>query len=77
MLHKSLAVDFLAKLRAMQAPVEAMKMADNYFSLLANVYPYVWFDQGIELGGGQAFTVGVGGDERNSRHIVRVHPFVI
>lgn len=47
-----------------------MKMADNYYTILSNRVPEVWFDQGVELGGGQPFTVGVEGDERNDRHVV-------
>jgi hypothetical protein len=50
---------------------DEMKMADNYYSILSNRVPEIWFDQGIELGGGQPFTTGTAGDERNSRHILR------
>ena len=54
-----------------------MKMADNYFAILSNRVPEIWFDQGIELAGGQPFTVGVEGDERNNRHIVSaVHTII-
>lgn len=49
---------------------EEKKMADNYFTILQNQIPEIWFDQGIELGGGEAFTVGTEGEERNRRHIV-------
>ena len=70
MLHRSEAVDFLKLLRTLCAPDEEMKMADNYYTVLGNRVPEVWFDQGIELGGGQPFTVGTEGDERNNRHIV-------
>ena len=45
-------------------------MADNYFTILSNNIPERWFDGGVELGGGQAFTVGQEGEERNNRHIV-------
>ena len=48
-----------------------MKMADNYYVVLKNRVPEVWMDQGLELGGGEAFTVGTEGDERNAVHIVR------
>ena len=51
---------------------EQIKMADNYFSILSNEVPEIWFDQGIELGGGQPFTVGQEGNERNRRHVVRL-----
>jgi hypothetical protein len=50
---------------------EELQMSDNYFTILSNTYSDVWFDQGVELGGGQPFTVGSEGDERNNRHIVR------
>ncbi|KAF9502279.1 hypothetical protein BDN71DRAFT_24534 [Pleurotus eryngii] len=49
---------------------EQLKMADNYYTILANRIPEVWFDQGIPLGGGEAFTVGSEGDERNESYIV-------
>lgn len=47
-----------------------MQMADNYFTILANRQAEIWFDHGIELGGGQPFTVGSEGDERNDKHMV-------
>ena len=50
---------------------EQIKMADNYFAVLSNEVPEIWFDQEIELGGGQPFTVGHEGNERNRMHIVR------
>ena len=50
---------------------EQIKMSDNYFAILTNEVPEIWFDQGIELGGGQPFTVGHEGNERNRMHIVR------
>ena len=45
-------------------------MADNYYTILGNRVPEIWFDHGIELGGGKPFTVGSEGDERNNRHMV-------
>jgi hypothetical protein len=39
---------------------EERKMADNYFTILRNDFTEIWHDQGIELGGGQPFTVGTG-----------------
>jgi len=48
---------------------EQIKMADNYFAILSNEVPEIWFDQGIELGGGQPFTIGHEGNERNRMHI--------
>jgi hypothetical protein len=49
---------------------EERKMADNYFTILRNDYAEIWHDQGIELGGGQPFTVGAEGEQRNRLHIV-------
>ena len=70
MMHRSLASEFLSLLQILNLSNEEVKMADNYFSILRNHPPETWFDQGIELGGGQAFTVGSEGDERNKKHIV-------
>lgn len=55
---------------------EEKQMADNYFSILQEHggVTTIWVDQGIELGGGQPFTVGTEGDERNRRHIVSYTP---
>lgn len=64
------AADFLALLHHLNASEDEMKMADNYFTILNNRIPEVWFDQGIELGGGQPFTVGMEGNERNKIHII-------
>lgn len=55
----------------LNASEEELKMADNYFSILSNTFTDIWFDQGVELAGGQPFTVGTEGEERNRRHIVR------
>lgn len=57
--------------RSLGMTEEQIKMADNYFTILSNEVPEIWFDQGIELGGGQPFTVGQEGNERNQLHIVR------
>lgn len=65
------AVEFLDLLHFMNATDEELKMADNYFSILSNTFTETWFDQGVELGGGQPFTVGLEGNERNKRHIIR------
>ncbi|KIK70626.1 hypothetical protein GYMLUDRAFT_106005, partial [Collybiopsis luxurians FD-317 M1] len=75
-MKRSQAHDFLELLRRLEVSEEEMKMADNYYALLANVYPEIWFDQGIELAGGQAFTQGVEGDERNNRHITRAASYL-
>jgi hypothetical protein len=70
-MHRTEFVEFLALLGALNVSDEERKMADNYYTILKNRMPEIWFDQGIELGGGQPFTVGVDGNERNNRHIVR------
>jgi hypothetical protein len=49
---------------------DEMKMADNFYTVLSNRVQEVWFDQGVELGGGEAFTVGEQGVERNRKYIV-------
>lgn len=69
-LHRSEATAFLALMRLVNASGSEMKMADNYYTVLSNRMPEIWLDQGIELGGGQPFTVGTEGDDRNKRHIV-------
>ncbi|KAH8099831.1 hypothetical protein BXZ70DRAFT_1008810 [Cristinia sonorae] len=76
MLHRSEAVDFLALMHQLNATEDEMKMADNYYTILSNRVPEVWFDQGIELGGGQPFTVGLEGDTRNAMHILRATEFL-
>ena len=63
-------MDFLALMRELNTTDEEMKMADNYYTILSNRIPEFWFDQGVELGGGQPFTVGSQGEERNNKHIV-------
>ncbi|KAG2154546.1 hypothetical protein DEU56DRAFT_769149 [Suillus clintonianus] len=70
------ASDFLALLHHLNASEDEMKMADNYFTILNNRIPEVWFDQGIELGGGQPFTVGMEGDERNKIHMVKASRYL-
>lgn len=71
-LHRSEAIGFLQLLYRLNASVTEIKMADNYYTILSNRIPEIWFDQSIELGGGQPFTVGSEGDERNNRHMVSV-----
>ena len=68
--HRSDNVNFLELMHKLNVSEEEMKMADNYYTILSNRVPEIWFDQGVELGGGQPFTVGVEGDERNDRHVV-------
>ena len=69
MISRKRASEFLQLMHA-HATDEERRMADNYYTILANRMPEVWFDQGVPLGGGEAFTVGTEGDERNERHIV-------
>jgi len=70
-IQRSRAIEFLSLLKELDLTDEEHKMADNYFTILRNEIPERWFDQGIELGGGQPFTVGTAGEARNLRHIVR------
>ncbi|KXN88830.1 hypothetical protein AN958_06699 [Leucoagaricus sp. SymC.cos] len=70
MTSRSRAQEFIDLLVAVNATEDVFKMADNYFTILANGLPELWFDQNYELGGGTPFTVGVVGEERNNRHIV-------
>ncbi|KAI0363627.1 hypothetical protein BV20DRAFT_1031042 [Pilatotrama ljubarskyi] len=70
-LRRSEAQQFLSLMRYLNASSDEMKMADNFFTILSNRVPEVWFDQGFELGGGQPFTVGSEGDERNRNYTLR------
>lgn len=74
MINRQRALGFVSLLHddSLGMTEEQRKMADNYFSILSNEVPEIWFDQGIELGGGQPFTVGHEGNERNRLHIVRL-----
>ncbi|KAI9056995.1 hypothetical protein FKP32DRAFT_1661484 [Trametes sanguinea] len=71
MLHRSEAQQFLSLLWQLKVTEDEMKMADNFFTILSNRIPEVWFDQGFELGGGQPFTAGSEGDERNKNYTLR------
>ncbi|KAF8718919.1 hypothetical protein AX14_011662 [Amanita brunnescens Koide BX004] len=66
---RTMASDFISLLRHLNVTEQTMKMADNYFTILRNTIPETWFDQSMELGGGQPFTAGIEGDKRNNRHI--------
>lgn len=68
--RRDVAVDFLQLLAKLDLAEDEMKMADNYFTILANRQAEIWFDHGIELGGGQPFTVGEEGNERNEKYMV-------
>lgn len=72
MLRRSEAQRFLNLMRYLRAADDEMKMADNFFTILSNRVPEVWFDQNFELGGGHAFTVGSEGDERNKDYTVGI-----
>lgn len=76
MIPRSRAVEFLDLLRHLNATDKELQMADNYYTILGNTYTETWFDQGVELGGGQPFTVGTEGDERNNYHVVRIILFL-
>ena len=69
-MHRELSESFLSLMDGLQFSEEERKMADNYFTILRNDFVEIWHDQGIELGGGQPFTVGVEGEQRNRLHIV-------
>ncbi|KAF9270703.1 hypothetical protein L218DRAFT_952786 [Marasmius fiardii PR-910] len=70
MIRRSEASEFLSLMRLLNVTDEEFKMADNYFSILRNVFTENWYDQNIPLGGGQPFTVGQEGVDRNHRHIL-------
>ncbi|KAI0081076.1 hypothetical protein K474DRAFT_1588390 [Panus rudis PR-1116 ss-1] len=76
MMRRSKAVEFLELMGLLDASTEEMKMADNYFTILSNRVSEIWFDQGLELGGGEPFTVGSEGVERNNRHILRAAEYL-
>ena len=65
MMHRSPASEFLSLSQVLEVSKEETRMADNYFSVLRDYPLKTWFDQGSELGSGQAFTVGSEGHERN------------
>ncbi|KAI6120677.1 hypothetical protein EDD16DRAFT_829426 [Pisolithus croceorrhizus] len=69
MISRKRSSDFVSLVRHLNMPLEEVNLADNYFTILSNQIPEIWFDHGIELGGGQPFTVGQEGNERNLRHI--------
>lgn len=71
MLSQTKVLDFVSLLRFLDLPQDELQMADNYFTILGNQVPEIWFDHGIELGGGVPFTVGQQGHEHNQRHIKR------
>ena len=70
MLHRTKVVEFISLLRRLRLSNDEMRLADNYFTLLSNTVPEIWFDQDFELGGADPFTVGSVGAERNINHTV-------
>ncbi|KAF9454170.1 hypothetical protein P691DRAFT_656895 [Macrolepiota fuliginosa MF-IS2] len=70
MMERSQAQEFLDLLQTINATEDIFRMADNYFTILSNRVPELWFDQNHELGGGTPFTVGTLGEERNNNHII-------
>lgn len=76
MVERSDVRNFLDLLRTINATDDVFKMADNYFTILSNRLPELWFDQNHELGGGTPFTVGAVGEERNNKHIVRFNGYL-
>ena len=72
LVRRKQAEEFLNLLREYDLNEEEIRMADNYFTILRNAgMPTTWFDDSIELGGGQPFTIGSEGYERNWKHIER------
>jgi hypothetical protein len=77
MILKSRASSFIKTLEALGASDVQKQMADNYYTLLSNSIPELWFDHGIELGLGVAFTSGSEGHARNWIHIVCIFSPII
>lgn len=72
LVRREQAKEFLTLLKEYDLNQGELQMADNYFTILRNAgMPTIWFDEGVELGGGQPFTVGSEGSERNWQHIER------
>lgn len=76
MMHRELSKSFLSLIDHMGFSSEERKMADNYFTILRNDFTEIWHDQGVEFDGGQPFTVGTEGEQRNQMHIVSVFPLL-
>jgi len=69
-MQRELSDSFLSLMGDLGFNNEEREMADNYFTILRNDFTEIWYDQGVELGGGQPFTVGTEGEQRNVLHIV-------
>ena len=76
-MHRELSESFLSLIGDLNFTGEERNMADNYFTILRNDFAEIWYDQGVDLGGGQPFTVGTEGEKRNRMHIVGAHDSVV
>jgi len=76
MITRSQAISFISLLRRIRVSGDEMKMADNFFTILSNQVPEIWFDHEFELGGGQPFSVGPEGEERNNRYILKATEYL-
>ncbi|KAF5352743.1 hypothetical protein D9756_005918 [Leucocoprinus leucothites] len=70
MTRRSEVQEFMGLLETLNATEDVLRMSDNYFTVLSNRLPELWFDQNYELGGGTPFTVGTVGEERNNLYIM-------
>jgi hypothetical protein len=72
LIPRSQAIAFLTLMSPLCLNVseDDMKMADNFYTVLSNTVQEIWFDQGLELSGGEPFTAGSEGLERNRKFIV-------
>jgi hypothetical protein len=61
---------FLETFLSLETDPQSIQMADNFYSVLSNSIPELWFGQETELGLGQPFTVGTSGEDRNWRYMV-------
>jgi len=75
-IHRPLSSAFLSLMEPLGFSEDEKKMADNYFTILHNEVVEVWLDRGIELGGGQPFTAGNEGEQRNRKHIHRATEYL-
>ena len=62
--------NFLHTFLDIEKDPNSVAMADNYYSILSNTQPELWFGQESDLGLGQPFSVGSAGDERNWHYMV-------
>jgi len=69
LISRERAVRFLETFLSLEQNPESIQMADNFYSILSNTIPELWFGQETELGLGQPFTAGTSGDDRNWRYM--------